>query len=241
LNRLISDDFSIAQDDHAFGEPRDIEFVGDHDDGDALIVQLLEYTHDLDAGLGVQISSRFIGQEQGGPVHQSAGDGYALLLAARKLVWMMIGAFAEADEIKSLLGAIPLFVRGDAVAIILHGHLDIFESRRAGQQIETLKDEADLFIADIRQRITIQRGYVNAIQPVMSTRRMIQRTHHIHDGRFAGTAGTHDGDEFAGHDIEGHTTNGVDIHFTGVIRLVDLIQLDDGVGRHDKKIRLTSG
>ena len=66
--------------------------MGDQDDGDALLVELLEEGHHFEGGAAVEIASRFIGQQQGGPVDQSAGNGHALLLAAGKLGWLVVEA-----------------------------------------------------------------------------------------------------------------------------------------------------
>ena len=142
--------------------------MGDHDDGDALVVQFLEHAHDFDAGLAVEVAGRLVGEQQRRLVHQRAGDGDALLLAAGKLVGMMVGALAEADQFERVHGAFVLLVRLDAVAVVKHRHFDIFQRRGARQQVETLENKADFFVADIRQRVAVERGNVNAIQQIMA-------------------------------------------------------------------------
>jgi len=52
------------------------------------------------------------------------------------------------------------------VAVVKHRHLDIFQGGSPREQVEALKDEADLFIADVGERIPVKRGNINAIQPV---------------------------------------------------------------------------
>ena len=38
----------------------DVQFVGDHDDGGAAVVQSLKGIHDFDASLSVEIARRFV-------------------------------------------------------------------------------------------------------------------------------------------------------------------------------------
>ena len=63
----------------------DVRLVRDHDDGDALVVQLLENVHDLDARAAIEIARRLVGEQHVGIVDEGARDGDALLLAAGKL------------------------------------------------------------------------------------------------------------------------------------------------------------
>ena len=63
-----------------FGEQSDVRFVSDHEDGDSQIsIETLKDCHDLRTGLGVKISCRFIGQNDGGLIDQCSRDGHPLL------------------------------------------------------------------------------------------------------------------------------------------------------------------
>jgi hypothetical protein len=66
--------------DNSSGAAGDFWVMGYEDDGDAFLVQLLKYAEHFFTGLGIEISGGFIGQEQGGMVDQSPGDGHPLLL-----------------------------------------------------------------------------------------------------------------------------------------------------------------
>src|SRR6266545_7335151 len=58
-DRPIEDDASIAETDEARGVLRNVEFVRDHQDGDAALhVEALEDAHPLDAGARVEIAGR---------------------------------------------------------------------------------------------------------------------------------------------------------------------------------------
>ena len=56
--RRISDDVAVAKGDPAPGISSHIRLVGDHDDGDALLVEGRKKRHDLFAGGAVQIAGR---------------------------------------------------------------------------------------------------------------------------------------------------------------------------------------
>src|SRR5437667_83300 len=70
----------------------DIRLVSDEDDRDALAVQLLQEDEDLDAGPGVEVARRLVGQQYCGVVDERACDGDTLLLPPRELARMMVGA-----------------------------------------------------------------------------------------------------------------------------------------------------
>jgi hypothetical protein len=58
---------------------------------------------------------------------------------------MVVGAIAEAHQIERVQGAFALFMRLDAMTVVKHRHLDIFQRRRARKQVETLEDKANFF------------------------------------------------------------------------------------------------
>src|SRR4030095_14800092 len=78
----------------------DVLLVRDHDDGDAVLVELLENGHDLDAGSAVEIACRCIRQQHLGLVDQRARDRDALLLTAGKLTRKMVLTPGEPDGCK---------------------------------------------------------------------------------------------------------------------------------------------
>lgn len=67
-----------------------------------LTIEALENRHNFDAGAGVERAGRFIGENDLRIVHQGAGDGDTLLLASRKLIGVMIGAFGKANRSQRL-------------------------------------------------------------------------------------------------------------------------------------------
>ncbi len=61
------------------------------DDGVAGLVQAREQGHDLDAGLRIEVTGRFVGEQDRRIVDERAGDGDALPLTAGQFVgpWLM--------------------------------------------------------------------------------------------------------------------------------------------------------
>src|SRR5262249_41950132 len=83
---------------------RDVDLVCDEYHGDStLAIQALENPHDFDAGCRVEVPGRLVGQYDRRVVDQRARDRDALLLSARELIRMMIGAVAQAHELEHLL------------------------------------------------------------------------------------------------------------------------------------------
>src|SRR6266478_671039 len=61
-------------------------------------VERLEQRQDFVRGRGIEVAGRLIGDEQCWVGHQRAGDGDALLLAARQLPGQVTHPVAESDE-----------------------------------------------------------------------------------------------------------------------------------------------
>ena len=69
--------------------------VGHHDDGRAFLVELAEHAHDFFAVRRVEVAGRLVGEDQLGLPDKRAGDGDALLLAARQLGRTMLGSVRD--------------------------------------------------------------------------------------------------------------------------------------------------
>ena len=135
----------------------DVGLVRDQHDGQpALVVQPLEDPHHLDARARVEVAGRLVGEQQRRVVDQRAGDGDALLLAARQLVRMVIEPLAEADRLERRGGALAALLGADA-APVEQRQLHVLERDGPRQQVEALEHEADLVVADVRERPLVER------------------------------------------------------------------------------------
>jgi hypothetical protein len=67
-------------------------------DRQSLVIQILEYLHDLDRCPAVEISCRLIRQQDRRPIHQGASDGHTLLLTSRHLRGKMLSAIRQPNH-----------------------------------------------------------------------------------------------------------------------------------------------
>jgi hypothetical protein len=80
----------------------DVALVRDQHDRHALAIQLGEQPHDLFAGVRVERPGRLVGQDHLRLVHERAGDGHPLLLAAGEFRRRVLDALAEAHALQRL-------------------------------------------------------------------------------------------------------------------------------------------
>ena len=110
--------------------------------------------------------------------------------------------------------------------------LDVLHRRSPRQQIETLKDESDLRVADDRTRIAIERGNIDAIENVRARGRPIEAAEDVHERRFSGPGGAHDGDELSLVDIEIDAGERVNLDLAHCVDLRQISNLDDFAGHY---------
>ena len=137
---------AVAQCDVAAAVLGYLRIVGHEYDGTSLGMQLLEKDQYLERCTGIEVTGRFIGEDDGRIVYQCPGDGDALHLSAGHLVAFMHQAVAQAygnQRIDCFL--IPL---GCAIGWVVHQRqLYVLDRCRFRQQVVVLKDESDLAVA----------------------------------------------------------------------------------------------
>ena len=102
----------------------------------------LNYFHNCFAALGVQHGGGFVEDYDFGVHGEYAGYGDALLLAARKKMWGVLGVIFHADGFQGIIHKRAYFGRGDAE--IFGGEGDIFLNDAAYYLvIGILEDHAD--------------------------------------------------------------------------------------------------
>ncbi len=134
--------------DDTLGVFGNLALVGDHQDGPALVVELLEQVHYLRAGVGVEVAGRLVSEHQRGLVYQCAGDGDPLALAARQLCRVVVESVTQPDAGEQFLG--PLAATHLDVLVEHHREGGVLGGGQPGHQIERLEDEADLRPAEPR-------------------------------------------------------------------------------------------
>src|SRR5688572_10694734 len=104
--RLVALQVAVAQANDPLGVGGYVVFVGHDNDRSSFIVQTLEEREDFFAGHAVQVSGGFIRQDEVRIVHQAAGDGHSLLLAARELRGAMSQPLFESHHRRQLVAAL---------------------------------------------------------------------------------------------------------------------------------------
>ena len=99
----VREDASIAHPDAAWRGLGDLLAVGDdYHGGEGLRSNLLKHGQDALGARSVEVSGRFVGQQELRLMDQGASDRSALQLAAAELVHEMRGAMREPDQLKEL-------------------------------------------------------------------------------------------------------------------------------------------
>src|SRR5262249_28631831 len=103
---------------------------------------LAKQLHHAVPRLRVECCGRLIAHQQAGIVHQGAGDGYALLLAARKLARMGVHPVAKAELLEQSDGLIdcgfPFHARSQ------YRYRGILSRREGRQQVVLLEYESEV-------------------------------------------------------------------------------------------------
>ena len=101
----------------------------------------------------------------------------------------MLGAMGHADTFER--GLHPLFTLGRAHAAIRQRQLDVVEHGEIADQVEILKDEADLPVPRARALAHRQVRHRLTVEPVLATGRCVEQSEDREERRFpaAGWAG----------------------------------------------------
>src|SRR6267143_1552454 len=149
IRRHSVDDNSIAHVHDAVEIRCCFRVVRDHDDGLAQIfVQLPQHLqHDFRV-FRIQISRGLVGEENLRLIDDRARDGHALLFAAGEFRGLVMKAPRQTEHLRYDIEA----MRVESVAMNKLRNGDIALGRERGEQIETLKDEADFVAAQFGAR-----------------------------------------------------------------------------------------
>ena len=120
--------------------------------------------------LRVEVSRRFVSEENLGPIDKRARQRHALLFTAGKLRGIMREPFAQTDAFEQshrLVAHLLLAAQFERYHHVLH-------CRERGEQLKVLEDEADGFVANTRAPVLIERAEVNACEMNRARGRLIE-------------------------------------------------------------------
>lgn len=193
---LIMGDYSVPNSDSPLRTCSDRRIVGHQDHRLAFFdIKPLEFREDFGTRCGIEVASWLVGKQDLRPIDQGSRNGDALLLAAGKLVGLVVGAVRETDAAQEIERPGPALT--PANASIDKRQFDIVECGLPFDQVETLKNEAELAIAQMGQRSATKSAHVLAGKSITTARRLVEETEHVHQGRFARSTGADDRGELA--------------------------------------------
>jgi hypothetical protein len=138
--------FAIADFNAARSNRCDFGVVSYENDGATFLAEFAEEAKDCVAGVGVEITGRFIGENQARIIDKSAGDSRALLLATGELAGTVAGAIDHFDGLESGQSAFAALFGRDAA--VNHGQLDVLDNVELGEEVKELKYESDFAISN---------------------------------------------------------------------------------------------
>lgn len=205
----MAEDLAVVEGDAAASEAGHLGIMGDHDDGVPLGVKAFEEFDDDSLIGGIEISGRLVGEEDGRVVDEGAGDADALLLASTELAGEVAGTVGEAYVLERGAG---LGGVGGGVEVLREHY--VFYGGEIGDEVELLKDEADLVGAKAVEVAGAHGGDVDTVDPEFTGGGAIEAAEEVDEGAFTGAGGAGDGDPLAGYDGEAGAIEGA--HGAGV-------------------------
>ncbi len=184
---------------------------------------------DLLAGLGVEVSGRLVGQEEGRLVDQCPGDGHPLPLAARELGGLVLHAVLHFHHLQGPAGLVLAFLFPEPR--VDHGQLDVPEGRCPGEKVEDLEDETDLLVPDVGQIVLAHGADQLPIEDVGAFRWGVQAADEVHERGFPGPGRPHNGHEFVAGDGEGDPAESLHFLLFEIVGFREVLDRDHDVVR----------
>src|SRR5262249_4319665 len=143
---------------------------------------------------------RLVREQYRGPVHQSAGDRDALLLAAGELRRSVSHPVAEADGVQQR-GRLTPRPPGRRTGQECR-QLDGLHRRQLVHQMEVLEDEPDVLATEPGTRPLRDAVDPAVADPHLARGRYVEPAHQLQERGLAAAARTHDDDRLTGSDLE---------------------------------------
>ena len=151
----------------------------------------VEQLADGGGGGGIEVAGWFIAEEQGGGVHQGAGDGDALTLAAGEFAGQVGLAVGKADSVEEFPGAGA--VLGTHGADGQPGYQDVFQGRELRQKVVVLKYESDVGGAVVGEGGRGEGEGVDGVEGEGAGGGGVETAEDLQERGFSGAGGAEDG------------------------------------------------
>ena len=200
--------------------------MGNEHHGIARGVELLEHGEHFPAGVRIQCAGGLVSQNHRRIARQGPGNGYPLLLAAGELGRLVAELIAKAHHFQCNLG--PFMAFGAGHSRIHQRHFHIFQQRELGQEVILLKDEAQHFVADLRQLVLVHLSHILSVQQIGAGSGDIQASDDIHTGGLAGTGLAHNGHKLALLNLKRDVIGRLDGGIPHLIELAYVAEFNEG-------------
>lgn len=170
--------------------------VSDHDDGTSVLcIEPMKDTHYFRPHFGIEVTGRFVGENNLGIAYNGAGNGHALALTSGELLGIMAQPMRHFHALEDFVCRLPPFAFAHA-AIEERQHGVVQHIERI-DEMKTLKYESQLFIAESGQSFVVH-GVCRLSEDFHCPRgRTVQQTHDVEERTLAASARSHDGKELA--------------------------------------------
>ena len=204
---LVPRDLPVPHVDHALRRARELLVMGDDDDRRPVRVQAAEEADDFLPGSGVELAGRLVGEEQGRPVGERAGDRHALLLAPGELRRAVALTRPESHVLEQFpRSRAPLGARHLGLG---HRQLDVLAGRECRHEIEALEDEPHVPQAKEGRLLVGHRAHVAAAHGHHPTARPVDDADEVEQRALAAPRRADDGDVLPVDDVERDPAHGV--------------------------------
>ena len=176
--------------------------MGDHEDRLAFPAELVEQRHEVLGSPRIQVARRLVREQQRRRRHEGARDRDALALTAGKLVRSVLHPVAQPQATQQFGTPAPRFSLRVVILREPERQQDVFKRGHSRQEVEALKDETDIAVAQARKLLIVHAGHRLAEQAVLAEIRSVQTPEYVHQGRLARTRRPHHGYEVSALDLD---------------------------------------
>src|SRR5262245_7015975 len=86
---------------------------------------------------------------------------------------------------------------GAVKAPVAQRHIEVVEDVELGDEVEALKDETDVLVAQARLLVVAQAAHVDIVEKIVAAVERVEQPCDVEKRGLAGAGGAHDGDELA--------------------------------------------
>lgn len=182
------------------GMLRNAQIVRDHHDGIPHGIEFTEQFEHLLAGRAIQRAGGLVGQKKLWGSHQRAGNRGTLLLAARKLVWLMPHPVVHPQHVQLLHRKLFRVFSGNAAN--QQGHHGVEQNRVLLNQVVFLKNKSDFLVAQSGKLSVVELADRAPCQAIFPLLKAVHAADHIHQCAFSGTGRAKNRQVIPVHDLQ---------------------------------------